>query len=59
LIKCCRVGFASLIIGRALRNVERSLLMPILKQVIQLNNGLVFFLIKEKKRKRKGRGKVK
>lgn len=34
--------------------------MPNLKKVIQLNNGLVFFLIiiKKKKRKRKGRGHV-
>jgi len=40
-----------MIIGRALRNVERSLLLPNIKKLIQLNNGLGF-LLKKKKRER-------
>jgi len=44
-----------MIIGRALRNVERSLLLPNIKKLIQLNNGLGF-LLKKKKREREKRG---
>lgn len=41
-----------MIIGRALRNVERSLLLPNIKKLIQLNNGLGFLLKKKKKSER-------